>query len=95
MSVETATKGWKSLRGLAVSETGFIFDPGTGMTFQVNPTGRFVLQKLREGLPTRRIEEALQGAFEVDGEDLKRDIAEFVLMLKESELLRDGEETGW
>ncbi len=93
MSEETTPRDLQCLRGLAVSETGFIFDPGTGLTYQVNVTGRFVLQQLQAGLSIVQVEEALQEAFDVDGSDLKRDIVEFVHMLKENELLREVEET--
>jgi len=89
MKRETTPAGLENLRRLAVSETGFIFDPGTGMTYHVNVTGRFLLQQLQAGLSLDRIEHALQEAFEVDGEDLERDIVEFVHMLRENELTRN------
>jgi len=37
------------LSQLAVSETGFIFDPQTGQSFSVNPTGLIVLDLLKRG----------------------------------------------
>lgn len=49
------------LRQLAVSDTGFVFDPQTGQSFTVNATGRLVLDclKRRGGL-----EEAAQSLAE-------------------------------
>jgi hypothetical protein len=41
------------LKDLALSESGFLFDPYTGLTFSLNPTGRFMLERLREGLDVR------------------------------------------
>ena len=35
------------LRQLAVSDTGFVFDPQTGQSFTVNATGRLVLDCLK------------------------------------------------
>jgi hypothetical protein len=37
------------LSNLALSPTGFVFDPRTGATYTVNPTGRAVLEALRDG----------------------------------------------
>jgi len=38
------------LDDLAISEAGFIFDPGTGATFNVNGTGMVALAALRAGV---------------------------------------------
>jgi hypothetical protein len=35
------------LKQLAVSETGFIFDPQSGQSFTVNPTGHLVIEMLK------------------------------------------------
>lgn len=37
------------LADLAISETGFVFDPRTGQSFTVNPTGLAAIQQLRLG----------------------------------------------
>ena len=37
------------LRDLAVSDTGFVFDPYSGATFSVNPTGLVILRALQQG----------------------------------------------
>jgi hypothetical protein len=36
------------LKQLAISETGFVFDPQTGQSFTVNSTGQLVLGCLKE-----------------------------------------------
>lgn len=89
MNVRAAPAGWEALRELAVSASGFIFDPRTGATFQVNATGRFILERLREGLSIPAVEKALEEAFEVGDEDLGRDVIEFLYLLRKHELLRE------
>mgnify|MGYP000919495472 CR=1 FL=1 len=37
------------LKDVAISDSGFLFDPVSGLTFSVNPTGRFILDRLRAG----------------------------------------------
>ncbi len=75
------------LKDLAVSESGFLFDPYSGTTFNLNNTGKFVLQLLTEGKRIEEIEAALRDKFEVGEEDLRNDIYEFVNLLKENHLL--------
>lgn len=72
------------LADLAISESGFVFDPHSGMTFTVNPTGRVVLERIRAGGDRADVLEALTEAFDV-GErerDLARDLDEFVHLLR-------------
>ncbi len=81
------------LKDLAISDSGFVFDPMTGITSTVNPTGRFILLQLKEGATPEQIEAALREAFDlVEGDDLHRDVREFLLVLREQGLLpREGE----
>jgi hypothetical protein len=76
------------LRDLAISETGFVFDPFTGTTFSVNPTGHFILLKLRDGLDAGGIEQELGRSFELYGDDdPARDVHEFLGLLREQGVL--------
>jgi hypothetical protein len=76
------------LKDLALSESGFLFDPWTGLTFSLNQTGRFILERLREGLGEPAIRAALQAGFETaPGDDPSRDVHEFMRQLRESGLL--------
>ncbi len=75
------------LKDLAISESGFLFDPYSGATFTLNHTGKFILQLLMEGEKTEDIESILKKKFEVKDEDLRSDIYEFINLLKENHLL--------
>jgi len=76
------------LRELAVSDTGFVFDPYSGFTFSVNETGRFILQRLKRGEGVDAVAAALAEAFELSPrDDPSRDVHEFILMLREQQLL--------
>lgn len=78
------------LKDLAISESGFLFDPYSGATFAVNNTGKFILQLLTEGKEIEDIESALREKFEVGEEDLRSDIYEFICLLVENHLLPSG-----
>lgn len=76
------------LADLAISDSGFVFDPYTGASFTVNATGLAVLRTLKEGRTTRAdLVDALRSGFEVRGEDVERDVDEFVGLLHRFELV--------
>lgn len=75
------------LRELAISDTGFVFDPRTGATFTVNETGLIVLQALREGATREKIVERLAERFDRPRDDLAEDISDFVQLLRQHALL--------
>jgi hypothetical protein len=77
----------QKLRDLAVSETGFVFDPHTGNSFNTNDTGRAILHALRDGAGREAILAALDEGFETAGEDLERDLDEFLFLLRENGVL--------
>jgi hypothetical protein len=69
------------LKDLAISDSGFLFDPYTGSTYSVNNTGRVILQLLKEKKEVEEVQEALKERFEVGEADLRTDIFEFLIML--------------
>ncbi len=78
----------QKLRDLAISDTGFLFDPYTGSTFSVNEAGLTVLSGLREGQSVDEVATQLREAFDVPtGADLQRDIGEFLHLLRRNGLL--------
>ena len=77
------------LRDLCLSDTGFAFDPLTGYTFTVNATGLAVLSGLKAGCSPDEIAGGLGDAFEFEGgEDLGRDVADFLTRLREQGLVK-------
>ncbi len=84
------TNTLERLKDLAISESGFLFDPYSGTTFTVNNTGKFILQLLMEGKVIEEIESGLRKRFEIGDEDLRSDIYEFVNLLKENHFLPNG-----
>ena len=78
----------KSLKDIAISQTGFVFDPTTGITFSVNATGQFILLRLRDGLTLDAIEDELRAAFELgESDDPSRDVREFMAQLRDQGII--------
>ena len=81
------TAGTDRLDQLAISASGFVFDPRSGATFTVNDAGGTIIEGLRIGAGLDAIAEALQDAFACDRADLRRDALEYVRQLRDQGLL--------
>ncbi|MFA9470557.1 MAG: HPr-rel-A system PqqD family peptide chaperone [Deltaproteobacteria bacterium] len=70
------------IKDLAVSETGFVFDPYSGATFSLNASALCLLRGLKEGLGRDELIAQLEESFDVTDADLSRDIDEFLELLR-------------
>ncbi len=72
----------RKLQRLAINEEGFIFDPETGDSYTTNQTGLFIIKKLREGKNDDEIIQELIQVFEIDEEEAKKDLTDFIEQLR-------------
>ncbi len=78
-SLTHASLDTSRLRDLAISDAGFVFDPTTGHTYNMNPTALFIVSALKSGEPADTIVAQLGDAFEIKSEsDVARDFGDFV-----------------
>ena len=75
------------LKDLAISESGFVFDPYSGATFTVNRTGLLILHALGEGLDEAAIVKRVRASFRVASDDVASDVRDFVRLLIQNGLL--------
>ena len=75
------------LRGLALSDTGFLFDPATGHTYTLNRTGVELLKFLRDGAAESELAARLAERYEVDPAAAEGDCAVFLRQLRENRLI--------
>lgn len=73
----------KTLERLAVSESGFVFDPVSGHSFTVNETGLEILRGLLANRSLAPLRERLAATYEVDAATLERDLLEFLGSLRD------------
>jgi len=79
----------QKLKDLAVSESGFVFDPYSGATFSVNASGLCLLEGLKDGLDRAGLLGRLEERFDTTGADLERDLDEFLTLLRHNGVLPD------
>ena len=72
----------QSVRRLAVSESGFVFDPVSGHHFTVNETGLQILRYLQKEQDLPQLLAQLAQEYSVGTRELERDVVEFAGMLR-------------
>ncbi len=71
------------LQDLMLNDRGFAFDPTSGETFQLSTTGLRIVRLLQEGHGHETILEHVIEEFEVEPNTASRDLADFLLSLKQ------------
>jgi hypothetical protein len=74
-------------KNIATSESGFIFNPSTGDSFSANPLANEIIQLLKDGQSIQKIKSAIIDRYDVDIFQLEKDLDNFVLQLREANLL--------
>jgi hypothetical protein len=76
------------LQDLAISDSGFIFDPYTGATFTVNTTGIDIIEGIQEGLGRDELLDRLRERYTVAAlDDPARDLDEFLRLMRQHDLV--------
>lgn len=70
------------LQRLAISPSGFTFDPQTGRSFTLNGTGLAVVNLMREGLSRTQIVQSLTGEYGQPPERVEASLEQFTVQLK-------------
>jgi hypothetical protein len=71
------------LRRLAISESGFVFDPASGNSFTVNETGLTILRALQQDYDFSHLNTQLLQQHAVAPRELERDLIEFFGTLRD------------
>ena len=71
----------KIKKNIALSDTGFIFNPSTGESYSVNPIGVEILKMLKEGKEKDDIKEVILAKYQTDEATFERDFYDFVNIL--------------
>ncbi len=67
-----------TLERLALSSSGFLFDPVSGHSFTLNETGRDILKILQETRDLKALKQQLSDEYDLDSSTLDRDLLEFL-----------------
>ncbi len=72
---------------VTLSESGFLFDHSSGLTYTLNPTGQFIFRALQNGKGGQKILSQIMDEFDVDDNTARKDLDDFIQQLKEFGLI--------
>jgi hypothetical protein len=81
----------KLRKNIAISDSGFIFNPSTGDSYSVNPVGMEMLTMMHEGVSKDKIKSHVMGEYICDESTFEKDFYDFTLMLRSYKLLEEDE----
>jgi hypothetical protein len=76
---------------LCVNDGGYALDYYTGLTYNLNETGAFVLRQLIEGIPPIQIIQTLEDKYGASHETATTDFNDFIQQLANLKLLKPSE----
>jgi hypothetical protein len=74
------------IKNIALSDTGFVFNPITGDSFSVNPIGLSILKELKDGRSEDEIKQRLLNDYQTDKETVEKDLYDFFKMIEQFNL---------
>lgn len=80
----------KLKKKIAVSETGFLFDPSSGDSYSLNPVGTEILILIKEGKTESEIKQHFLNNYEVDEGTFDKCLIDFISMLRIYNILEDN-----
>jgi hypothetical protein len=79
---------------IALSDSGFLFDPSTGDSFSVNPIGMEIIRMIKGGKTDPEIRQYLLSTYQADEATVEKDYYDFLKMVEQFHLIEktDGKE---
>ena len=77
---------------IALSESGFIFNPNTGESFTLKPTGQLLFGLLRDGKDYEEIHSHFMDHFDVDEPLFEKDFEDFMHLMTSYQMLESDEQ---
>ncbi|MCK9639423.1 MAG: PqqD family protein [Prolixibacteraceae bacterium] len=74
-------------KNIATSDTGFIFNPGSGDSFSSNSIGSEILAFFKEDKSRNEIIELICAKYDVEKNQLEKDLDDFFSQLRDHNLL--------
>ena len=76
-------------KNIAVSDSGFVFNPTTGESYSVNPIGVEIIELLKQEKTVDEINQTLTERYNADIVTIEKDVADFVTLLVQYSLIEN------
>lgn len=74
-------------KNIALSDSGFIFNPTNGDSFSTNKVGLEIVNFLKDGKSKQEIISLLVEAYDIANDSLEKDLSDFISVLQNYQLL--------
>lgn len=81
----------KIKKNIALSDSGFIFNPSSGDSYSVNPIGLELIRLMKEGKNQGEIQDYIMEHYAVDRATVEKDYYDFIKMLEQHKLIQKDE----
>lgn len=78
-------------KNIALSDTGFVFNPSNGDSFSTNPIGMEIIKMLKEGKSDADIKSHVVKTYMTDEPTFEKDLYDFINMLTKLNLTETDE----
>ena len=78
-------------KDVAVSDSGFVFNPATGESFSVNPIGTEIIRMIKENKSSQEIVDFVIDHYQTDSVTIDKDFNDFMEMLNLYSLTENDE----
>jgi hypothetical protein len=89
---KTKRMNMKLKKNIALSESGFVFDPTTGDSYSLNQEAREVVRLMNEGKELSQITDYMVSIYNVERNDFEKYFFDFTSMLRQFRLLEDEQD---
>ena len=76
-------------KNIAVSDSGFVFNPTTGESYSVNPIGVEIIEMLKQEKTLDEINQNLIERYNADIVTIDKDVSDFISLLKQYSLIEN------
>lgn len=81
----------KIKKNVAISESGFIFNPTTGDSFSTNPIGLEIIRMLKDEKSKDEIRKTILTKYNADESTFEKDFYDFGMMLQNNQVAEESE----
>ena len=79
-------------KNIAISDSGFVFNPSTGDSFSTNPIGLEIIKMLKEGKTRDEVKTWILKTYTTEETAFEKDFYDFLLTLQSIKILEIDEE---
>ena len=75
-------------KNIAISDSGFVFNPSTGDSFSTNQLGLEIINLMKEGKTIDEVVSSITSKYNVEKSNVEKDLSDFFSMLTSFQIIK-------